>query len=267
MLEGLGLYGNGAGKSTLIALIGGQKMVQQGDLLVLGRRAFHDPSLASDVCCLNSWWGIDHAMDVRLEEIVAPSLLQSSCWVAPQARPPRGPHPGAPNSGLSCRCNKRFLCVTWRVQKLLELLQASLDWRIGFLSSGEKRRAQLVASLAEPRKVYLLDEATADLDIVSRKMLCRFLQLESLALKSCLVYSTHVFDGLDDWPTHLLYLEKGELKVFSSVSELHELQGATTAGSFFALVQRWLLSEAENKKLQNVLEDVLEGNGTSGASS
>ncbi|KAL8428372.1 hypothetical protein ACSSS7_007272 [Eimeria intestinalis] len=159
-------------------------------------------------------------MDVRLEEIVTPSLRQSSCWGGPQGAPR-----GAPNSGLTCRCDQRFLCITWRVQKLLEVLQglkASLDWRIGFLSAGEQRRAQLVASLAEPRKVYLLDEATADLDIVSRKMLCRFLLAESMALKSCLIYSTHVFDGLDDWPTHLLYLEKGEVKVFNPVAELHE---------------------------------------------
>ncbi|KAL8443787.1 hypothetical protein Emag_005811 [Eimeria magna] len=208
-------------------------------------------------------------MDVRLEEIVAPSLRQSSCWGGLQARPhqgaPQGPHPGAPHNGLSCRCGQRFLCITWRVQKLLELLQASLDWRIGFLSAGEKRRAQLVASLAEPRSVYLLDEATADLDIVSRKMLCRFLLVESLALKSCLIYSTHVFDGLDDWPTHLLYLEKGELKVFNSVAELHELHGNRTASSLFSLVQRWLMSEAENKNLQDSLEDILEGNGTNGA--
>ena len=41
------------------------------------------------------------------------------------------------------------------------------------MSSGERRRAQLIATLAERKRVYLLDEATGELDIVSREMLCR----------------------------------------------------------------------------------------------
>ncbi|KAL8424797.1 hypothetical protein Efla_001011 [Eimeria flavescens] len=243
-------------------------MTQQGELLVLGRQAFHDPSLASDVCCLNSWWGRDHMLDVRLEEIVAPSLRGSSCSGGPPEGPSGGPSGrpsdrGPPQNGTSCSCGRRFLCVAWRVRKLLALLQAQLDWRVGFLSAGEKRRAQLVASLAEPKKVYLFDEATADLDIVSRKMLCSFLLAESRQTGSTLIYSTHVFDGLEEWPTHLLYLHEGTVKVFRPLEQLDEsvlllrLETPPTASSLFQLVRSWLLSEPHNRRLQAELEEVL----------
>ncbi|CDJ39276.1 hypothetical protein, conserved, partial [Eimeria tenella] len=31
-------------------------MIQEGELLVLGRKAFDDSSLSNEVCCLNTWW-------------------------------------------------------------------------------------------------------------------------------------------------------------------------------------------------------------------
>ncbi|OEH79482.1 ABC ATP-binding domain-containing protein [Cyclospora cayetanensis] len=150
---------NGAGKSTLLALMGGQMMTQTGELLIFGRRAFDDSSLANEVCCLNTWWTGDYVMEVRLEEILAPSLRHSSCWEAGSKA-----HRGSPPT---CSCGKRFLCTAWRIAVLLRLLQVDPAWRMGFVSAGERRRAQLVASLAERRRVYLLDEPTGELDVVS----------------------------------------------------------------------------------------------------
>ena len=54
-------------------------------------------------------------------------------------------------------------------------------------------------------------------------MVCvRFLLTESLELDSSVIYSTHVFDGLCGWPTHLLYLVRGSIRCFQPVAAMPE---------------------------------------------
>ena len=35
--------------------------------------------------------------------------------------------------------------------------------------------------------------------------------------------ATHIFDGLEQWPTHLMYLSKGRLQVAKEAHEIPEL--------------------------------------------
>jgi CCR4-NOT complex subunit CAF16 len=52
----------------------------------------------------------------------------------------------------------------------------------------------------------LLDEVTTALDVVVRQDLLRYLQKETETRGATVVYATHIFDGLDEWPTHIHYL-------------------------------------------------------------
>lgn len=38
------------------------------------------------------------------------------------------------------------------------------------------------------------------------------------------VQATHIFDGLDNWPTHILFLSQGQAKVFEQVENIAELK-------------------------------------------
>ena len=35
--------------------------------------------------------------------------------------------------------------------------------------------------------------------------------------------ATHIFDGLEQWPTHLMYLSRGRLQLFKEAHEIPEL--------------------------------------------
>ena len=72
------------------------------------------------------------------------------------------------------------------------------------VSDGQRRRVQIFLGLIRPFKVLLLDEVTVSLDVVVRQDLLRWLKRESETRKATVLYATHIFDGLDDWPTHLL---------------------------------------------------------------
>jgi CCR4-NOT complex subunit CAF16 len=40
---------------------------------------------------------------------------------------------------------------------------------------------------------------------------------------SWLPQATHIFDGLEQWPTHIMFLTRGSLKVFKEAAGIPEL--------------------------------------------
>ncbi|KAG5074588.1 hypothetical protein JHK84_055819 [Glycine max] len=56
-------------------------------------------------------------------------------------------------------------------------------------------------------KVLLLDEITVDLDVLARADLLRFLRKECDEMGATIIYATHIFDGLEDWPTNIRTVE------------------------------------------------------------
>ena len=66
-----------------------------------------------------------------------------------------------------------------RRDRLLNILDVDLDWRMHEISDGERRRVQLVMGLMAPWDVLLLDEVTVDLDVLVRDELLAFLKEES----------------------------------------------------------------------------------------
>ena len=71
--------------------------------------------------------------------------------------------------------------------------------------------------------MLLLDEITVDLDVLGRADLMAFLSEECATRGATIVYATHIFDGLEAWPSHLLYLAGGQLKVAATAAELPQL--------------------------------------------
>lgn len=55
-------------------------------------------------------------------------------------------------------------------------------------------------------QVLLLDEITVDLDVLARADLLKFLKKECEERGATIIYATHIFDGLEDWPSHIVSL-------------------------------------------------------------
>lgn len=111
---------------------------------------------------------------------------------------------------------------------LLDLLDIDLDWHMHNISDGERRRVQLCMGLMPPWDVLLLDEVTVDLDVLVRHELLEFLKKDSEARGATIICTllpffpvqhirltlnspdaTHIFDGLNDFPTHVAHLHLG----------------------------------------------------------
>jgi CCR4-NOT complex subunit CAF16 len=184
------LGANGVGKSTLLRLLAGKHMLAGDTVRVLGRPAFHDTSLAAAVAFLGGPFPFHQ--DIRVDAILA--------------------H----RQGLDRA----------RVARVVEILDVDPGWRMHQVSDGQRRRVQLLLDLIRAPQVILLDEVTADLDVLARADLLRYLTEESQQRAVTVVYASHVLDGLAAWGTHLMFLSPGGVRHFGPLAAVPALAGA-----------------------------------------
>ncbi len=205
---------NGAGKTTLLRIIAGKHMVPPEVVRVLGRPAFHDTALAGMIELLGGNFPFE--VDLQVAE-----LLRHGHGVDPARR-----------------------------DRLVELLGVDPAWHMHAVSDGQRRRVQLLLGLMRPREILLLDEVTTDLDLVARQDLLAFLREESEERGVTILYATHIFDSLEDWATHLIYLAAGRVTVASPLGEVAELIAlrGTRSAPLVHLVDGWLRRDAPPKR-------------------
>lgn len=90
-----------------------------------------------------------------------------------------------------------------RRDELVRILMIDLNWRMHQVSNGQRRRVQIMLALLRPFKVCLLDEVTSSLDMMVRYDLMHWLKDQAVKFGATIIYATHIFDGLDFWPSHL----------------------------------------------------------------
>ncbi|KAF8639728.1 hypothetical protein AX17_000990 [Amanita inopinata Kibby_2008] len=171
---------NGAGKSTLLQILAGKRLISAADtdIRVKGRDVFRDTP--EGITYLGTEWAMN---PVVRSDILVSSFLDS---VGGYRHKERRDH-------------------------LLDILDIDLDWRMHQISDGERRRVQLCFGLMVPWDILLLDEVTVDLDVLVRDDLVKFLKHDSETRGSTIVYATHIFDGLNDFPTHVTHMRLGSM--------------------------------------------------------
>ncbi|KAE9463820.1 hypothetical protein C3L33_04257, partial [Rhododendron williamsianum] len=146
---------NGSGKTTLLKILAGKHMVGGRDIVrVLNGSAFHDTHLvcSGDLSYLGGSWSktIGSAGEVPLQgDFSAEHMIFGVEGVDPVRR-----------------------------EKLIELLDIDLRWRMHKVSDGQRRRVQICMGLLHAFQVLLLDEVTVDLDVVARLDLLDFFKEE-----------------------------------------------------------------------------------------
>ena len=226
---------NGAGKSTILRILGGRHLTKpDGAVTVLGRSAFHDTRLNFERSYLDTDWGMK---TVAFAGYGCP--LQADI----------------PVSGMMTKLQEEY---PDRRDELLDLLGIDINWRMHQVSDGQRRRVQIFLGLIRPFKILLLDEVTVSLDVVVRQDLLRWLRRESETRGATILYATHIFDGLDDWPTHLHYLcNKGHTGWQGEIGDLELYKTLRKQGEpspLLRIAESWLRAELIAKKASKETE-------------
>ncbi|WFD05194.1 CCR4-NOT regulatory complex component [Malassezia vespertilionis] len=174
---------NGAGKSTLLRLMAGKRLCDT-DIQVFGMDVFR--SRPRGVTYLGTEWAMNPVVrgDISVEDFL--------------------------NSLGGFRFKERR-------DRLLDLLDIDLSWHMHAISDGERRRVQLCMGLMEPWDLLLLDEVTVDLDVQVRCDLLDFLKEESNVRNATIIYATHIFDGIHDFPTDIIHIQLGRTTTDTSL--------------------------------------------------
>ncbi|TBU28766.1 P-loop containing nucleoside triphosphate hydrolase protein [Dichomitus squalens] len=169
---------NGAGKSTLLQILAGKRLISTPgvDVRIKGRDVFR--KTPAGITFLGTEWAMNPV--VRGDIVVSDFL----------------------NSVGGYRHKDRR-------DRLLDILDVDLDWHMHQISDGERRRVQLVMGLMGDWDVLLLDEVTVDLDVLVRDDLLTFLKDDSEKRGATILYATHIFDGLNNFPTHVAHMHLG----------------------------------------------------------
>jgi CCR4-NOT complex subunit CAF16 len=219
------LGANGAGKTTLLRILAGKHMVSPGSVQILGRPPFHDTALTTsgDLAYVGGSWARDVAFAGAAVPLTGDFPARRLLDSVPGADPARR-------------------------DRLLKVLDIDPEWRMHRVSDGQRRRVQVAAGLMRPFKVLLLDEVTVDLDVLGRASLMDFLAEECRERGCCVVYATHIFDGLEGWPSHVLYAARGKLAFAKRAEEVDALK----KGELLEMVADLLKEDREIKRAEMV---------------
>ncbi|KAF8707604.1 P-loop containing nucleoside triphosphate hydrolase protein, partial [Rhizoctonia solani] len=213
---------NGAGKSTLLQILAGKRLVKSNDVRIFGRDVFRNSP--PGITYLGTEWAMN---PVVRSDIVVSHFLDSIGGYRHKARRDR----------------------------LLDILDVDLDWHMHAISDGERRRVQLVMGLMGEWDVLLLDEEI-DLDVLVRDDLLKFLKEESETRGATILYATHIFDGLNTFPTHVAHMRFGQFVSEPVLWEQQriepELPSPSSGSTLHALALRWLKDDREFRKQEEV---------------
>lgn len=175
---------NGCGKSSLLKILGGKVLCSHDKVRVFGKDPFRDTSSNQDILFVNNEWG---NRTVAYSGYDVP--LQSSLQVKDMMVKLKETYPE-------------------RNTELLRVLGVNPEWHLNGVSEGQRKRVQLYLNLLHPFRLCLLDEITVNLDLLVKHRLMEYLKKETQERQCCIVYVTHIFDGLENWATQLVYMRK-----------------------------------------------------------
>ncbi|ETV92299.1 hypothetical protein, variant [Aphanomyces invadans] len=144
-----------------------------------------------------------------------------------------------------------------RRRELLSCLRIDTSWRMYKLSTGQRCRVQLFLALLWPSELIVLDEVLGSLDIVSRVNLLAFLRRESEGpLKATVILASHVFDGMEEWASHVMYLRSGHVHFFDALANV-PLAGRSQL-SLYHTADEWLREEDVSPEKEDKASGTLE---------
>ncbi len=126
-----------------------------------------------------------------------------------------------------------------RIREIIDVLDLGdfIDNRIERLSTGQKQRVSIARCLLHSPDVYIFDEPTLGLDIISSKSIVEFMKTEREAGKSVL-YSTHYMEEAEFLCDRIVMIHEGKVIATGTPEELRKMTGTTNLrDTFLSLIQ------------------------------
>lgn len=193
---------NGAGKTTLVSLLTGLYAAQHGQIDIFGRSLRKDPLGA-----LAALGIVFQAPTLDLDLSVIENLRYHAAL-----------------HGLSrADSDMRGMAELSRLR-----MEERAHDKVRSLSGGLRRRVEIARALMHEPRLLVLDEATAGLDVATRRFLMRYVRDLCRERGLSVLWTTHLLDevGPED---ALFLLHRGTIRWRGSAAELTKGEGLTAA--------------------------------------
>lgn len=193
--EIVGILGaNGAGKTTLLRMLGGLMKPTSGEVAFLldGEQLLDELKIKGQIGYLSS--------NTKLYGRLSTRELLSMI----------GNIHGIDNSEIEKR-----------IDEISDVLNMGdfIDNRIEKLSTGQTQRASISRCLIHNPKMYIFDEPTLGLDIISSSAIIEFMKKEKESGKG-VVYSTHYMEEAEYLCDRIVMIDKGRIVKMGTLDEL-----------------------------------------------
>ncbi|MFP5327964.1 MAG: ABC transporter ATP-binding protein [Acidimicrobiia bacterium] len=123
--------------------------------------------------------------------------------------------------------------VAERIEVVASLLELDLDKRAGTLSKGNRQKASLARALVHDPPVLLLDEPTANLDVVAQAAMQELLRRPEVRSGKTVFLSTHVLDEAERLCDRVVGIVSGKVVAEGTPAEIVARSGAPDFRSAF----------------------------------
>jgi len=151
-------------------------------------------------------------------------------------------------NNLTVEENLKYFAALYRLRKeeannninyLLHLLNLQDDKKTlaGNLSGGMQKRLEIACSLIHNPKILLLDEPTADLDVISRKQIWGLIK-EINKNGTTIILSSHLLQEMELLCNRVAILKSGRVVVCGTVEQIKRKYGSKNLDEVFELVTK-----------------------------
>lgn len=117
-------------------------------------------------------------------------------------------------------------------------MESFVDNRIAKLSTGQTQRASIARCLFADPYLYILDEPTLGLDIMSSAAIIDFMKAERARGKT-IIYSTHYLEEAQSMCDRVLLMNRGQVIAAGSPAELCQMTGTESLrDAFLTLIRK-----------------------------
>jgi sodium transport system ATP-binding protein len=194
-----GLLGpNGAGKTTTLRILSGLMRATGGQAILNGHEVSDNPMIVKQsIGFITAQTGLYHRLSPR--ELL--TYFGQLYWLTGEK-------------------------LRERVNELIDWLDMGefADIRCGALSTGQKQRTNIARALLANPPILILDEPTLGLDVLTNRLILRFIRRERDAGKTILL-STHYLDEAETLCDRVGLLHHGRLVAEGSIDQLRDQTG------------------------------------------
>jgi ABC-type Na+ transport system ATPase subunit NatA len=108
-----------------------------------------------------------------------------------------------------------------------------IDRNCGILSQGQKQRVSIARSMIHSPEIFILDEPTNGLDVMTSRTIVRFIQFLRQEGKTVLL-ATHDMPLAAKLCDNFIYLHEGAVHTSGTIAQLSALHGTTDLEEIFS---------------------------------